>query len=289
METDRRLIYFYVILLITAALMAGYTLNGIELHMTVVRVEAEGINYDAFREMRLPEKMIRAVRNAEALGTDQDKEGREEEVFDAVDSLTVYMMVKRYNLNKSGNISKRNLTVLHNSLYGNKSFQELKYYYKAILSDIKCFPVPTGEDGRQVVGYDDSWYSYRSYGGSRRHEGTDLMPEKNIRGYYHIISATDGCVEKLGWLEQGGYRIGIRGDSGAYFYYAHLDSYAPGLTVGDLVKAGQFLGFMGDSGYGKEGTKGKFDVHLHFGIYVETSFGELSVNPYQILRYLEKE
>jgi murein DD-endopeptidase MepM/ murein hydrolase activator NlpD len=59
------------------------------------------------------------------------------------------------------------------------------------------------------------------------------------------------------------------------------------LKIGDTINAGQILGYMGDSGYGKEGTKGMFDVHLHFGIYVETPFGELSVNPYCILVYLE--
>jgi murein DD-endopeptidase MepM/ murein hydrolase activator NlpD len=98
---------------------------------------------------------------------------------------------------------------------------------------------------------------------------------------------TAGTIEKMGCLEQRGYRIGVRGTSGAYFYYAHLDSYAPDLQIGDSVKAGDFLGYMGDSGYGKEGTVGKFDVHLHMGIYIDTSFGELSVNPYSILLYLD--
>ena len=113
------------------------------------------------------------------------------------------------------------------------------------------------------------------------------MSKENIRGVYPIVSMTDGTVEKMGWLEQGGYRIGIRGTYGAYYYYAHLDSYAPGLKIGESIKAGDFLGYMGDSGYGTEGTVGKFDVHLHVGIYVETDFGELSVNPYSVLLYLE--
>ena len=47
---------------------------------------------------------------------------------------------------------------------------------------------------------------------------------------------------------------------------------------------------MGDTGYGKtEGTIGNFDVHLHLGIYIRTDhLEEMSVNPYWILRYLEK-
>ena len=103
----------------------------------------------------------------------------------------------------------------------------------------------------------------RSYGGKRLHEGTDLMPPKNQRDTFAVVSVCDGVVEKIGWLELGGYRIGIRSKTGTYFYYAHLSSYAEGMKQGKTVKAGELLGYMGDSGYGKEGTVGKFPVHLH--------------------------
>ena len=83
-------------------------------------------------------------------------------------------------------------------------------------------------------------------------------------------------------------RIGIRSPHGAYFYYAHLYDYADGIGEGSSVKSGELLGFMGDSGYGEEGTVGKFDVHLHFGIYLDNEMGkEFSVNSYWILKYLE--
>ncbi len=57
-----------------------------------------------------------------------------------------------------------------------------------------------------------------------------------------------------------------------------------------MIKAGQLLGYMGDTGYGvKEGTRGKFDVHLHLGIYIRTEdIRELAVNPYWFLKYLEQ-
>ena len=115
------------------------------------------------------------------------------------------------------------------------------------------------------------------------------MASNNERGYFPIISITNGVVENMGWLEQGGYRIGIRTEKGAYFYYAHLYSYIDGLKEGDKVVPGQIIGFMGDTGYSKvEGTTGNFAVHLHLGIYIETmNSGELSINPYSILRYLD--
>ena len=129
----------------------------------------------------------------------------------------------------------------------------------------------------------------RSYGGERRHEGTDIFASRNISNYYPIISITDGIIEQKGWLPLGGYRIGIRSESGAFFYYAHLASYEPDLTVGDTVSAGDILGFMGNTGYGEEGTVGKFPVHLHLGIYIPTLYtDEMSVNPYHILDILRK-
>ena len=61
-------------------------------------------------------------------------------------------------------------------------------------------------------------------------------------------------------------------------------------VVGQTVKAGDLLGFMGDTGYGtREGTKGKFPVHLHLGIYIDSGGEEVSVNPYPALKYLESK
>ena len=35
-----------------------------------------------------------------------------------------------------------------------------------------------------------------------------LCRETGERGYYPIVSITDGTVESLGWLELGGWRVG---------------------------------------------------------------------------------
>lgn len=159
--------------------------------------------------------------------------------------------------------------------------------FQTVLSDVTCFPVAKDPQGKETIRYEDSWGKSRNYGGNRLHEGTDIMTSNNVRGYFPIVSVSDGIVEKKGWLTLGGYRIGVRSASGAYFYYAHLASYAEGVQEGSIVKAGQVIGYMGDSGYGKEGTVGKFDVHLHFGIYLKVGKKELSVNPYEVLRGVE--
>lgn len=158
---------------------------------------------------------------------------------------------------------------------------------RAIWNDVKYFPIPQSlDDTEDKISYVDSWMFERNYGGKRGHEGTDIMAEKNTPGYYPVVSMTDGVVTEKGWLEKGGWRIRITAPTGAYFYYAHLDSYAE-LEKGDPVKAGDLLGYMGDSGYGEEGTTGEFPVHLHLGIYLKEGTEEISVNPYPVLRYAE--
>lgn len=169
--------------------------------------------------------------------------------------------------------------------------KKLANAYKTIMSDLVYFPLADGTSSHsEDYHYSDSWGGERTYGGKRSHEGTDIMDGENERGFFPVLSMCDGTVENTGWLELGGYRIGIRSKSGAYIYYAHLHSYAAGLTGGDTVKAGELIGFMGDTGYSTvEGTTGNFDVHLHVGIYYRTDhYEELSVNPYFILKYLEK-
>lgn len=159
--------------------------------------------------------------------------------------------------------------------------------YETLMNEKKYFPVPAAY--MSLIAYEDSWGGERTYGGNRRHEGCDIMSLHNIRGEIPVVSMTDGSVENIGWLKLGGYRIGIRSNAGIYYYYAHLDHFADGIKKGDAIKAGQLIGFMGDTGYSEiEGTTGKFDVHLHLGIYVSGKDKEdVSVNPYWIMKTLQ--
>lgn len=159
-----------------------------------------------------------------------------------------------------------------------------------LLMDAVYFPVPEAlNDTDATVSYENSWQFERNYGGISGHEGCDIMADIQQRGYYPVISASDGVVEKMGWLPKGGYRIGIRSPNGVYYYYAHLAEYEEGIAQGMEIAAGQLLGYMGDTGYSEvEGTVGKFPVHLHFGMYLNDAQGnEVSYNPYYLLRLLE--
>ncbi len=211
-------------------------------------------------------------------------------------NLTVGEVIAYYICESQGNninsdIFKKSELKRFKLIYKEKqaeNFEKLSSACEAVFEDIKVFPVAECLDGTKSVSYADSWFGERTYGGDRHHEGTDIMASVNERGIYPIVSMSDGVIEKIGWLKLGGYRIGIRSPHGGYFYYAHLASYAHDYKIGDKVKAGEVIGYMGDSGYGDEGTVGKFDVHLHLGIYINDCDGnEISINPYNVLKCME--
>ena len=86
-----------------------------------------------------------------------------------------------------------------------------------------------------------------------------------------IIAVESGYVEAIGWNQYGGWRIGIRSfDGKRYYYYAHLRQnypYREQLKEGDVVTAGDVIGYMGHTGYStKENVNNIDTVHLHFGL-----------------------
>lgn len=215
---------------------------------------------------------------------------------DFTEYTTILWIVNDYCVTKeTPNINEKQYKRLLNRMiyYTPKEFNALKKLINSILCDIKYFPIPKSTNREEWVYFSDSWGYNRDYGSTkdnpRHHEGTDVMADINKDGLYPVLSLSDGVVESVGWLELGGYRVGIRSNNGMYYYYAHLDSYGDGIIKGAQVKAGQFLGFMGNTGYSKvEGTKGKFAVHLHFGIYMDVEGVETAYNPYYLLKNLRE-
>ena len=141
----------------------------------------------------------------------------------------------------------------------------------------------------------DDFGMSRSFGFARKHLGNDLMGGLGSP----IVAVEGGVVEALGWNRYGGWRIGIRSfDSKRYYYYAHLQKdhpFAEGLQVGDLVQAGDLIGFMGRTGYSdKENTNNIETIHLHFGIQLifdesqKECNSEIWISAYDIVRLLSE-
>ncbi|RHW32718.1 peptidase M23 [Lysinibacillus yapensis] len=161
------------------------------------------------------------------------------------------------------------------------SIAKLYKHYDKIELDTHVFPVP-------VRGYNYSyrgtWGANRGWGGRRIHEGTDIFA-----GYSTpVVSTSYGIIEIMGWNEFGGWRVGVRDNHNTYHYYAHLAYFNKDLKVGDIVEPGTLLGGVGSSGYGKEGTSGKFPPHLHYGMYKFNGRTEWAFDPYPSLRNWEK-
>lgn len=258
---------------LTVAFFISFFMISLKERAQTARLREDIIQEDAFRSQQYSRQVLSALKNSENIGEDAG----------------LYLLESEWG---AKNISLREGEKLFarwkKKWKGNKTYPIYRSYMEAIWNDVVCFPIPEPMKGKKyTVTYEDSWMNERTYGGRRGHEGTDIMMRVNQAGIYPVVSITDGIVTHMGWLEKGGYRIGVTAPGGAYFYYAHLDSYA-NLHEKDEVKVGQILGFAGNSGYGPEGTTGKFPVHLHLGIYLRQEDREISVNPYWILRYLEE-
>ncbi|MGM9590414.1 MAG: M23 family metallopeptidase [Faecousia sp.] len=140
----------------------------------------------------------------------------------------------------------------------------------------------------------DDFGTARSFGFKRKHLGHDMMGASGTP----IVAVEGGVVEALGWNRYGGWRVGIRSFDGMrYYYYAHLlkdRPFPPDLAVGDMVQAGDVIGFMGRTGYSdKENVNNIETVHLHFGMQLvfdesqKECNSEIWIDVYDIVRLLE--
>jgi murein DD-endopeptidase MepM/ murein hydrolase activator NlpD len=90
------------------------------------------------------------------------------------------------------------------------------------------------------------------------HHGDDIFGQLG----QPLVACADGTVFSVGWNKVGGNRLWILDEQGNQFYYAHLSAFSTAATNGARVKAGQVVGFMGDTG-DAEGTP----YHLHFEVH----------------------
>jgi murein DD-endopeptidase MepM/ murein hydrolase activator NlpD len=109
--------------------------------------------------------------------------------------------------------------------------------------------------------------------GGRTHKGIDIMTPKNTA----LVAVVDGVIKSTNPVGSGlgGITIHLKGDDGNTYYYAHLTSVAGGITKGVRVKAGQVIGYAGNTGNARGG-----EDHLHFEI---RPGGGAAINPYPTL------
>ena len=121
--------------------------------------------------------------------------------------------------------------------------------------------------------FSDSWHAPRP--GNRLHIGVDIVGPKGLALY----AVVDGTITKMYGADSSlsGNALRLTGADQTYFFYAHLDSFAPGITVGSTVRAGQIIGYMGSTG--NSGVS-----HLHFEVHPG---GGDAINPYPVVKAVD--
>ena len=180
------------------------------------------------------------------------------------------------------------------------------YYYKAYCAVIGNF-LGLDKDGNYGLtayspvaeGYwytdSDDFGNGRSYGFARKHLGHDMFCSVGTP----VAAVEGGKVEALGWNQYGGWRIGIRSNDGfRYYYYAHLrkDSpYIKDLKEGDTVKAGQIIGYSGQSGYSVKRKRQQYQcpspAFRYAAVFDESQKecnSEIWIDTYALIRLLSK-
>jgi murein DD-endopeptidase MepM/ murein hydrolase activator NlpD len=123
--------------------------------------------------------------------------------------------------------------------------------------------------GALVRGITDTWGAPRS--GGRVHDGQDIFAPRGTA----VRAATAGYVVRVGRNTLGGNIIVIAGAGGRRYYYAHLDTFAPALRVGQPVTPETIIGCVGTTG-----NAVRTPPHLHLAMYTMAG----ATNPLPLLR-----
>jgi murein DD-endopeptidase MepM/ murein hydrolase activator NlpD len=90
------------------------------------------------------------------------------------------------------------------------------------------------------------------------HHGEDIFAPLGAP----VLAVADGIVYSVGWNRLGGLRFWLQDTAGNEFYYAHLSAFSPLAINGAQVRAGDVIGFVGNTGDAEHTP-----YHLHFEIH----------------------
>jgi murein DD-endopeptidase MepM/ murein hydrolase activator NlpD len=140
------------------------------------------------------------------------------------------------------------------------------------------------------VSYSDDFGEARAQGG---HPGNDILATRHAP----VVAAEAGHITFWTTSATAGCMLYLHGESGTMYEYIHLNNdltrrndnrgscvpgvaYAAGLADGDAVRAGEVIGYVGDSG----DADGRHP-HLHFEVHPN---GGPAVSPYPWLQRAER-
>jgi len=136
---------------------------------------------------------------------------------------------------------------------------------QAVAAPRYVFPV-FGENGQ----FSSDYGAPRA--GTGWHQGNDIFAPIGTP----VLAVSDGVLSKVGVNTLGGNRLWLTDDLGNAYYYAHMSGYAAHVADGVRVKAGEIIGFVGNTGQAITTPP-----HLHFEIHPGDG---PSVDPYPYLQ-----
>ena len=111
--------------------------------------------------------------------------------------------------------------------------------------------------------------------GGRSHEGNDIFAPIGTP----LLASENGVIANVGTGSLGGIKLWVYGESGTRYYYAHLIAYADGITDGTPVRAGDIIGYVGNTG-----NAISTPPHLHYEIHPD---GGAAIDPYPLLHAVD--
>ncbi len=140
-----------------------------------------------------------------------------------------------------------------------------------------------------VIGHASFFDDFGAARGQGGHQGNDILAQRQAP----VVAVEAGSVELWTRSPGAGCMLYLHGESGTSYQYVHLNNdltvtndnkgscvdgvaYASGLHDGQSVRAGQLLGYVGDSG-----DADGMHPHLHFELHPGDG---AAVSPYRWLR-----
>jgi murein DD-endopeptidase MepM/ murein hydrolase activator NlpD len=106
--------------------------------------------------------------------------------------------------------------------------------------------------------WSDDWHAPRCCPEPHQHQGLDIFAPKNAPA----LAVAEGRITRIVNGPVSGKAIYLTDANGTYYFYGHLNAWAKGLQVGQQVRIGQVIGYVGNSGNAL-GTP----AHIHFEIH----------------------
>ena len=119
--------------------------------------------------------------------------------------------------------------------------------------------------------FSDDYGAPRATIPSGAHEGNDIFAAMGTP----VVAVADGRVYRVGTRKVSGNRLWLRDEAGYRFFYAHLADFAAAAFNGADVRAGDVLGYVGNTGDAEPTPP-----HLHFEVHLPD---RSAINPFPVI------